>query len=250
MIINYKWKNLLTESNSINNSFSERYRHEFKYEIDAFQFEILKSKLCSIMMLDSHASSQQEYMVRSLYFDDWQNSCYYENENGTEPREKYRIRIYNGSADYIVLECKRKEAGKTLKKSCPVSYEQAADIISNGRLYWDDKMDPIMKKLYILQETRAMSPKVIVEYKRIPFIYRDGNVRIALDSNICTSTDIENFFNPIIECRPIMPIGKHILEVKYDSFIPDHIYNSVEMKGLQQITFSKYYLCRKFGGLL
>lgn len=30
------------------------------------------------------------YHIRSLYFDDYYNSCYNENEIGTDPREKFR----------------------------------------------------------------------------------------------------------------------------------------------------------------
>ena len=229
-----------------NQSKQEQYRHELKYEIDRYQYEILKSRLRNLMLSDSHTDNCGKYVIRSLYFDDWENSCYYENENGTDPREKFRIRIYNGSTDFISLECKRKEAGKTLKKSTLLSVDQVNELLVLGRLHWNDQMNPLLKKLYILQEEKGMRPKVIVEYNRFPFIAKEGNVRITLDMDIRATTEIKKFLEPAINCRPIMPLNKSLLEVKYDNFLPDYIYHSVGLDGLRQIAFSKYYLCRKF----
>ena len=86
------------------------YRHEFKYRCTAAQLAVLKGRLDAVMVPDAHAGPEG-YTIRSLYFDDWENRCYYGNENGTDPREKFRIRIYNASEDRITLECKRKEHG-------------------------------------------------------------------------------------------------------------------------------------------
>lgn len=202
------------------------------------------------MELDAHVGAEGHYQIRSLYFDDWYSSCYYENENGTDPREKFRIRIYNGSSDRIRLELKRKEAGKTLKTSCSMSRIQVERLSNGERLLWNENLHPLLKKLYILQETRGMSPKVIVEYDRIPFVYPDGNVRITLDMDVRASANIDTFLDAQTKCRPVMSCGNNLLEVKYDSFLPDWISRTMQMKGLQQTAFSKYYLCRKFGGIV
>ena len=82
------------------------FRHELKYLITTAQVEMLKSRLTGILSPDSHAVGGS-YRIRSLYFDDYDDRCFYENENGVDPREKFRIRIYNGSTDRITLECKR-----------------------------------------------------------------------------------------------------------------------------------------------
>ena len=44
--------------------------------------------------------------------------------------------------------------------------------------------------------------------------------------------------------RLILPAGQHILEVKYDEFLPDMIARELEIGRLQQTAFSKYYLGR------
>ena len=97
-----------------------QYRHEFKYVVSAAQIPLLRSRISSFMSPDPHTGSAGDYKIRSLYFDDYHNRCFYENENGTDPREKFRIRIYNHSDSHVTLECKRKEHGKTLKTACPL----------------------------------------------------------------------------------------------------------------------------------
>jgi hypothetical protein len=229
---------------------NSRYRHEYKYEIDRFQLEALKQRLASVMRLDPHVGRDGMYRIRSLYFDDWYDGCFNDNEDGVDPREKFRIRIYNGRSDRISLELKRKESGMTLKRSCAITPGLAQWLVDGGRLQWGDCIHPLLRKLYIMQETRGMAPKVIVEYVRIPFVCGDGNVRVTLDIDICTSKDIGLFFSPEINSRLVMPVGMSLLEVKYDSLLPDYIYRMVQMNGMRHITFSKYYLCRKFGGTL
>ena len=92
----------------------QKYRHELKYVVSAAQIPILKSRIVNLMQMDPHAGKDGIYNIRSLYFDDYYNRCFYENENGTDPREKFRIRIYNGSTDKISLELKKKELQKML----------------------------------------------------------------------------------------------------------------------------------------
>lgn len=228
----------------------DKYRHEIKYQINTYHQAILTHSLPAIMMLDSHIGQQGKYKIRSLYFDDLYNSCYYESKNGTNPREKFRIRIYNGSLEQIRLELKRTEAERTLKKSCPLTKEQTERLIRGEYLEWDEDMSPLLKKLYILEHTKMMKPKVIVEYDRIPYDYKVDNVRVTLDLDIKTSTDVSKFLDKSINAIPIMPTGTNMLKVKYDTFFPNTIFNTMQMEDLSQITFSKYYLCRKFGGLL
>ena len=97
-----------------------KYRHELKYVVTAVQMALLESRIQNLISLDSHAGEEGSYRIRSLYFDDRYHSCYLENEIGTDPREKFRIRIYNGDLGRISLELKRKEHGMTQKIACPL----------------------------------------------------------------------------------------------------------------------------------
>ncbi len=89
-------------------------------------------------------------------------------------------------------------------------------------------------------------PKVIVEYERVPYIYRDGNVRVTLDRNVSSSSMVEQFLDAGIVTRPVMPLGQHVLEVKFDALIPDFLYTAAQLEKMRQTTYSKYYLCRKY----
>lgn len=223
-----------------------KYRHEFKYYISAQEIAILKPRISTVASLDPHVGKDGKYTIRSLYFDNYGDRCYYENENGTDPREKFRIRIYNGSADQIRLECKRKERTKTLKTSCKLTREQC-EALMRGEVPADigEKQD-VLRKLAILMQTELFRPKIIVEYDRVPYVYRLGNVRVTFDTNIRSSTDIGHFLEKDIPTRPILLSGQHILEVKFDEFLPDAIRQVLELGTLTQTAFSKYYLCRRF----
>ena len=207
---------------------------------------MIQGRIHHLIPLDSHAGENGMYQIRSLYFDDYYDRCYYENENGTDPREKFRIRIYNGKTDKISLELKKKERGKTLKLSCPLTEEQCRMLMRGEVLPDCDEYPPVLQKLLLQMKTAMLRPKIIVEYDRVPYVYKLGNVRITLDKNISSSLAIDRFLDPTIHKRPIMPAGQHVLEVKFDEFLPDYIYQALQLRNLRQTAFSKFYLCRKF----
>ena len=225
-----------------------KYRHEYKYPLSKGEILIEDAKISMVAERDSHVNETGAYRIRSLYFDDYENSCYMDNENGVENREKYRIRIYNCSKERISLELKQKLHGKTHKSSCLITLSQCESLMQ-GRI--PDDIAPkqqVLHKLAYLMAVRLMKPAVIVEYDRVPYVYRksDANVRVTFDSNITAISDIAAFFDKEAVGRGIMPEGKALMEVKFDSFLPDEIYALLQLNGLNVSTFSKYYLCRKF----
>lgn len=222
-----------------------KYRHELKYLISQGQLVLLKNRLSGLIPSDSHTSENGVYNIRSLYFDDYYNRCYYENLSGSDPREKFRIRIYNHSSDRITLECKRKERGKTLKTSCPLTIEQCRTLM-NGEIIEGIPQPQVLQKLITEMKIHKMRPVVIVEYDRIPYVYSNGNVRITLDTNVSSSSMVQNFLEETVPKRPVMPVGQHLLEVKYDEYLPDFIYRALQLDSLQQTAYSKYFLCRQF----
>lgn len=95
------------------------FRHEYKYICDMRQLTEIKYRIAPFMKLDSHTGENTGYVIRSLYFDDYDNTCYYDNLNGADPRGKFRIRIYNGeSVQKIQFErCNLMNFSDVLKKS-------------------------------------------------------------------------------------------------------------------------------------
>ena len=223
-----------------------KYRHELKYQVTDAQIQMLKNRIHHLLPLDSHVAQTGSYFIRSLYFDDYDNRCMKENENGTDPREKFRIRIYNGSAHKISLECKRKERGKTHKTSCPLTEEQTRMLMAGQVIPDIGNQPPLLRRLSLEMMTRRLRPVVIVEYERIPYVYKNGNVRVTLDTNIRSSSAVQTFLEPHITGRPVLPVGQQLLEVKYDEYLPDFIYRSLMLPNLRQTAFSKYYICRKY----
>ncbi len=223
-----------------------KYRHEYKYLISAGQRAILESRIKGILKPDPHAGENGIYNISSLYFDDYYDSCYYDNMSGTDPREKYRIRIYGHSDERISLECKRKERGKTLKTACLID-RPTCEMLMNGEYpAINENTDPVLAKLILNMMTRKMKPVIIVEYDRIPYIYKDGNVRVTFDINVSSSNAIHDFLECRVPKRPIMPTGNQILEVKFDEFIPDFVHQILQIDNLQLTAYSKYYLCRNY----
>ena len=257
------------------------YRHEYKYLVAAGEIPLLRERIAGLMTSDRHASGGQ-YSIRSVYFDDMGDRSFHENDAGVDRKSKYRIRIYNASDARILLERKEGFRGKKYKTSDLLTRPQAEQLL-RGR-YIRGLASPFSPSVPIREEgildaqdageagvgtdpsagaqerawapykvlpglcadmmTNRMRPVIIVEYDRIPYVYKYGNVRVTFDLNISSSTDIGNFFSRDIVRRPIMPAGRHLMEVKFDEFLPDAIYRALQLGTLKQTTFSKYYLCR------
>ena len=99
----------------------ERFRNEWKYLISTSEKEVLNLRMKPLMKLDPHAETGG-YLIRSLYFDDYWNSAYEEKESGVLMRKKYRIRIYNYSAESIKLERKKKFGSYIYKEDAPLTW--------------------------------------------------------------------------------------------------------------------------------
>lgn len=221
-----------------------KYRVEQKYIITEDQIAYLKFKLEQVMQYDKHAK-EGIYRIRSLYFDDMYDSFLEDNEAGNDFREKYRIRTYNNEKQKIHLEIKAKELGYTSKMKEEISEQECLDFIA--RKNWSLKAgDGVVKrKLYALMLMRRMQPVQIVEYDRIPFVEEKGNVRITFDKNIVGTSEINTFFEEVLPGIPLLPTGQHILEVKYDEFLPDYMKQILNEVHLTKTAFSKYYYARK-----
>lgn len=223
-----------------------RYRHEYKYILNSTQEQILRCRAEGILLRDAHVNEDGSYIIRSLYFDDLNDSCYFENESGTDPRSKFRIRYYNNDNTRIKLEKKSKRRGMTLKETCSLTKEECFLFMQGEIPAIHADMPEKKKQLLLEMRIRNMLPKVIVMYERIPFIYPAGNVRITFDRKLSSSNDIEHFLDGRHSVRPIMEMGQVVMEVKWDEILPSHIKDVMYLKNLQWSAFSKYCLCRKF----
>ena len=72
-------------------------RHELKYFINPAEVEALRARLRPVLDMDSHCVGGRPYVIRSLYFDDINDSAFNDKQAGVMHRDKYRIRIYRYS---------------------------------------------------------------------------------------------------------------------------------------------------------
>ena len=203
----------------------EIYRHELKYVCTDMQSNIIRNRLECMVKPDANAGADGSYMIKSIYFDDFARRCYYENENGVDPRYKYRIRIYNNSRKRISLERKTKKNGMTGKESCAISEDLFHLMISDNDCIDFIGKNSLLDEWIIEKNERQLKPTVIVEYKRIPLIYNLGNVRITFDSQIKGSGRIDSFFDDESYGILVMPAGYQVMEVKYDDYMPDILFS-------------------------
>lgn len=222
-----------------------KYRHENKFIISYVQKIAIENSIAGIMEKDCHLTGTS-YNIRSIYFDDYNHSCYYENENGIDPREKFRIRIYDGNSKLIRLELKKKQKLMTQKIQCSLTQAQVNKILNGEQLDDFREMNPLLRKFELQRMCRRLQPDVIVEYDRVPYVYDLGNVRITFDMNIASSNDYGHFLCSSIAKRPILMTDMLILEVKYDEYLPNYIEDLICVDTNQRISFSKYYMCKHF----
>lgn len=226
-----------------------RYRHELKFLCSQLQIELLMSQLDCLMDKDTHSGEKGFYTVRSLYFDDYHNSAIKQKEDGIDNRKKYRIRSYlSGMDDKFHLEIKYRLRDKVRKETCDLSKEETGLILEGIPLenaYSSDRT--VLKQFELARDRMFLQPAVIVEYDRVPYVYPEGNVRITIDRNICASPDTGAFMKQDIVTVPILERGFHLLEIKYDEYLPDVLRQALQIVSLEKTSFSKFYLCRLAG---
>lgn len=221
------------------------YRHEWKHEINRADLLALRQRLRAVMSPDPHAAGGT-YQIRSLYFDSPGDKALREKLDGVSRREKFRIRCYNHDASLIRLEKKSKLGGLGSKQSARLTAPQAQAIVDGDRAWMADSGEELIRELYRKMLSQGLRPRTIVDYTREPFVFGPGNVRVTLDYNIRTGLSSTNFLDP--DCITV-PAGDApiLLEVKWDSFLPDIVRDAVQLPGRRASAFSKYAQCRIYG---
>ena len=225
------------------------YRVEDKFACSEKDLFLLQARLQTVLEPDKNQTSADGYRITSVYFDDLFDTHLQDTVDGNRLREKYRIRIYNGSFDVIKLEIKYKRDNRVMKRARNITLEQMRELMKGHCIQTENESmeDPVT--LFNLAITnRGLRPKVIVEYDRSAYIYEAGNVRITLDRNIRGSDQFEAFLNgEKITYEYERELGQ-VLEVKYDEFLPGFISGMLETGNMNQTSYSKYRICREIKG--
>lgn len=221
-----------------------QFRHEIKHEITYADMLLLRTRLRAVMKPDGHAVNGK-YEIRSLYFDTAGDRALREKLDGISVREKYRIRLYNHDTSQIHLERKFKSGGLGCKDSAALTAAQAAAIAAGDVEWMARSTNDVILGFYIRIKNEGLRPKTIVDYTREPFVFAPGNVRVTLDYHLRTGRSCTDFLNP--DCVTVPAGGAaNILEVKWDSFLPDVVRHAVSLDDRQAGAYSKYAACRMY----
>ena len=220
------------------------YRVEDKYNCSELDMTVIQSRIAAVLKKDDN-QGKGSYKVTSVYFDDLADTHLSDTVGGYAQREKYRIRIYNGSFDIIKLEVKSKLYNRVEKKSTLITYEEMKELLAGKRIRggYRSLEDPVTLFNLGIAE-RGLRPKIIVEYDRYAYVYEAGNVRITFDRNIRSSREIEQFGERSAE-YVFLKENSRVIEVKYDEFFPAFLAQLLETGNMIQSSCSKYKLCRE-----
>lgn len=222
------------------------FRHELKYYISAAEYQILSKKLSLTMDRDRFAQKTGRYMIRSLYFDDFNDSALREKLDGVGGRDKYRIRIYNLEDSVIKLERKHKEGPYILKHSLSLSREECDNIIHGNFGVLLNRKEELAAQLYVAFRTQGLKPRVIVDYWREAYVFPTEQVRVTFDSDIRTAFRATDLFNKRLPTYPVVEGYDMVLEIKFNKYLPAYIQSLVQVAAASRSAISKYCLCRKY----
>lgn len=219
-----------------------KFRHEYKHRINTADILILRSRLSAVAERDKYAGADGTYVIKNLYFDNYADTALREKTDGTDKREKFRIRYYGTDKSFIRLEKKSKINGLCSKEGTRITEEECRKIINGDTCFMLESGNNLLCELYAKMKYRLLRPKCVVVYKRESFVYPAGNVRITIDTDISASNACADFLNDdLIPCRAS---SDNILEVKWDEYLPEIIRSATGLKYRRASAFSKYAAAR------
>ena len=221
-------------------------RHELKYHITPAELSVLRSVLTPVMQLDPNGNENNEYHIRSLYFDTINDDALEEKIAGVGNRKKYRMRIYNFSDKVIKLECKSKYGDLISKQSVSIPRDLAEQLIAGDPDGLQRMRHPLLHDVYREMRTRLLRPAVIVDYVREAYIHPAQDVRITFDKQLRTGLYASDIFNPMLPTYPVFDDPVEILEVKFNEFLPTYIQSIISGVTAQRSAVSKYTWCRRY----
>ena len=220
-------------------------RHELKHQINPWEDLMLSQRLRKLFLHDKHAGADGSYRVTSLYFDTPYDQALREKLDGTDRREKFRLRYYGTDLSFLRLEKKFKRNGLCGKRSTGMTQIQVEQLLKGKYEFLLESGNPLLMELYSKMQGQWLRPKTIVCYDREAFCYAPGNVRVTLDRKIRTGLGSIDFLNPAVFFLQAME-QVTVLEIKYDAFLPELVRIAVQVPGRQAAACSKYAVCRRF----
>ena len=244
-----------TTSKNIQQKFS---RFEMKYIIRKSISESIQKEIRNFMIYDGYANKElkKNYFVRSLYFENNNYSNFNEKVDGVKLRHKYRIRTYSNKLDKntpIFLELKGRENLRTYKTRFFIE-QNDLNLFFEKKNYF--KLKKTYSDNYLIEQfifdcyRKNLSPKILVDYNRTPYINKSGlYFRLTFDNNIVSLSNSSLYSTSLNSGWRECLAGFTILEVKFESSIPAWFQRIVQSYQLQIRSISKFVIAADTLGL-
>lgn len=221
-------------------------RKEKKFLMDAASAKKLEALLGEVLQADSHNSDGDGdgYRIRTLYFDTLHDRDYAEKLMGYDPRRKVRLRIYDPSSDFALLELKQKQVDNQVKRSLPLNRQEAESLIEGDYQFLLKRPEPFAAEIHAFMYINGYRPKTIVEYNRMAFLAKENKIRLTLDRNIRATESSVNLFDEHLCLYPVLEPFNVVLEVKFNGFLLSYIKDLLSMVDKSEVSVSKYCLAR------
>ena len=223
-------------------------RHELKFFITPLEYQVLSRVLDKVLWRDANGDENNEYHIRSLYFDTRFNDALLDKINGVKNRDKFRIRIYNFSDRLIRMECKTKVGQLISKRSIAIPRLLAEQLIAADPTGLERTRSGLLRDVYREMALNGLHPVVIVDYVREAYIHPAEEVRITFDKQLHTGLGSIDLFNPYVPTISPFDNGEIILEIKFNRVMPPYVRDLLcaHVKSAHNSAISKYVLCRRF----
>lgn len=221
-------------------------RNELKYYISHLEYKAMVNKLLHVLKPDDFSTPGAGYFIRSLYFDSFDDECLLEKQSGDMFRTKYRMRIYDLKTDTVKFEIKNKANNQIFKETATISKESAYKIIDGDYAELLTYNNPILNKIFIKFTEKQYKPKVIIDYTRDAFMFDFFNFRITFDKDLHSCNTDFDIFSDNLHTIPVILEGKQIMEIKYETVLPEFIYRVLQLDAVERMAISKYTLGRRF----
>ena len=223
-------------------------RHELKFYINEMQYHLLRNALDRILDRDPNGDENNEYHIRSLYFDTVFNDALYDKLDGVQNRDKYRIRIYTLSDRVIKMECKTKVGSLISKRSLTIPRDLCEQLMAGDPTGLETTRSGLLNDIYREMTVNLLRPVVIVDYVREAYLHPAEEVRITFDKQLRTGLNSKELFDPHVPTIPPLDNQEIILEVKYNRVMPPYIRDLLNtyVGNAVQCAISKYTICRRF----
>lgn len=200
---------------------------------------------------DENAVTGAHYPIVSVYYDNAERDCYWENLNGAKSRRKLRVRLYGsqcgGQPPTCFAEVKHKVEGRNVKRRARLSIEEALSVAAGedvpAKLTAGEHRT--VEEIHTLVRQRQLRPCVCLRYDRHAYAGVDpgADLRITFDTGIAYRFER---LMPVPDDRDFTSYlhadGACVMEVKVTGAVPYWLTRLLGENGCRMQSHSKY--CR------